>query len=272
MKLGSLSRRSASDSPRLHTGRMRSAALLLLTLPVLGVAQSRHTSPSLSGTITTSDGAPIPGAEIGLPELRRAVTSDSAGKFTFDSLPPGKFAVRVRRVGYRPVELAAVVDAGEAKTVRVALERGSQELPEVQVVGTQLKPIEYGWTTRYDDFFRRRSVGLGHFLTRTDIDKRRPFRTANLLEGIAGIRLRYYDLTPTGTGVEFQRCEQVSVWQDGRKLTTLDVAGDATRVLGELINQTIPSQIELVEVYTGPAEMPAEFLDNSCAAIVIWTR
>lgn len=33
-----------------------------------------------------------------------------------------------------------------------------------------------------------------------------------------------------------------------------------------------PAQVEMIEVYTGPAQMPAEFLDDSCAAIAIWTR
>jgi len=34
----------------------------------------------------------------------------------------------------------------------------------------------------------------------------------------------------------------------------------------------LPSQIEMIEVYREPAEMPAEFLDDSCAVIAIWTR
>jgi hypothetical protein len=37
------------------------------------------------------------------------------------------------------------------------------------------------------------------------------------------------------------------------------------------MNGSLPSQIELVEVYRGPAEMPPEFLPDECA-IVIWTR
>jgi hypothetical protein len=38
------------------------------------------------------------------------------------------------------------------------------------------------------------------------------------------------------------------------------------------LDDVLPSQIEAMEIFRGPAEMPAEFLDDSCAAIAIWTR
>lgn len=41
---------------------------------------------------------------------------------------------------------------------------------------------------------------------------------------------------------------------------------------GEMLQRILPSQIEMIEVYVGPAQMPAEALGNSCAAIMIWTR
>jgi hypothetical protein len=87
--------------------------------------------------------------------------------------------------------------------------------------------------------------------------------------GIAGIRLRFYHSGPGGTDVEFSRCPRVSVWIDGQKQRF--VAGTGLG-LGELLDRVLPSQIALMEVYRGPAEMPAESLDDSCAAVAIWTR
>jgi hypothetical protein len=43
-------------------------------------------------------------------------------------------------------------------------------------------------------------------------------------------------------------------------------------MIGAALDRLLPSQTELMELYRGPAEMPAEFLDDSCAAIVISTR
>jgi hypothetical protein len=42
--------------------------------------------------------------------------------------------------------------------------------------------------------------------------------------------------------------------------------------LGNLLERVLPSQIELMEVYKGASQIPAEFLDDSCAAVVMWTR
>jgi hypothetical protein len=177
--------------------------------------------------------------------------------------------VRVRRIGFNAQYLSASLQAGETKTVEIVLDPGTVELPELSVTARSVKPIEYAWTTRYDDFFRRRQTGFGVYLTREDIDKRKPFRTPNLLVGIAGIRLRFYHSGPGGTDVEFSRCPRVSVWIDGQKQRF--VAGTGLG-LGELLERVLPSQIALMEVYRGPAEMPAEFLDDSCAAVGIWTR
>ena len=33
-----------------------------------------------------------------------------------------------------------------------------------------------------------------------------------------------------------------------------------------------PLSVEAMEVYTGVAQIPAEFLEDACAVIVIWTR
>ena len=41
---------------------------------------------------------------------------------------------------------------------------------------------------------------------------------------------------------------------------------------GEMLDRLIPLQIEFIEVYSGPSQMPAEAVGNSCAAIMIWTR
>lgn len=45
-----------------------------------------------------------------------------------------------------------------------------------------------------------------------------------------------------------------------------------TAIVGEMLDRIDPTQIELMEVYQGPGIIPGEFLDDSCAVIVIWTR
>ena len=68
-----------------------------------------------------------------------------------------------------------------------------------------------------------------------------------------------------GESVEFTGCpaENVSVWVDGHKLT-----GEVQ----ELLPLITPLDLEAVEVYPRESSIPGEFRDNSCAAIVLWTR
>jgi hypothetical protein len=226
----------------------------------------------------TPAGNPIAEAEVVIVDAQTSALTDERGYFTL-GVSAGQHLVRIRRIGYRPQYLSATLEANQSLEVSVVLERGPHELPEIEVKASQAKPIEYGWTTKYDDFFRRRLVGLGHFFGRDDIEKRHPLRASTMLAGLPGIRLRFYHPGPSGTGVEFRQCGSVSVWVDGYKQRYPDLpvrrrglAAPGDAALGEILDRVLPSQIELMEVYLGSSEMPAEFLDDSCAAIAIWTR
>ncbi len=243
-----------------------------------------QTEPAeLRGVVTGVTGNPIEGVEILVVGPGLMATTDAAGQFAVRGIAEAQYVVRVRRIGYKAQQFGADLRGGTVKEVEIILETGAYELPEVAVTARALKPIEYGWTTRYDDFFRRRRVGLGYFFTRADIQRKSPYQTPNILAGIPGVHLRFRQLGPRGTDVEFIGCDRVSVWVDGWKLRP---DGDDTvvakrrgrkrvvmdAVTGSLLQRILPSQIELMEVYKGPASMPAEFIDDSCAAIAIWTR
>jgi hypothetical protein len=43
-------------------------------------------------------------------------------------------------------------------------------------------------------------------------------------------------------------------------------------IVGEMLSRVNPSDIELVEIFRGPGELPGEFNDGNCGAISIWTR
>lgn len=271
-------------SPRRLFLRLAASISLLAQYfdPVDLVAQN-PTTAKIVGRVASPAGNPIEGVEVSIPGTDFSTVTNDKGDFTLSGVPVGRHYVRVRRIGYNAQLLVADLMAGAEKAVVIALDRGAYELPELTVAAAAAKPIEYGWTTRYDDFFRRKRTGLGAFISRADIEKRKPFRTPNLLVGLAGIRLRFYEPGPFGTGVEFGRCSDVGVWVDGqRQYVARMVEGNSgsmisgragiSRALGELLERYIPSQIEMIEIYRGSSEMPAEFIDNTCAAIVIWTR
>jgi hypothetical protein len=45
-----------------------------------------------------------------------------------------------------------------------------------------------------------------------------------------------------------------------------------TGLVQEVLPLITPSDIETLEVYPRQSSIPPEFRDNSCAAIVMWTR
>ena len=251
-------------------------SLLCGLLRVPSAAGQAQKLSTVRGRITTASARPIGEAEIGVLGTSLASFSNDSGKFELRGIPPGERIIRVRKIGFKPLHLVAKLAAGQAQEIVIVLEPGAYELPNVEVTARAAKPIEYAWTTKYDDFLRRRSNGFGHYLTREQIERRHAFRTPNLLAGIPGIRLIFRHSGIGGTEVVFSRCGRVSVWIDGFQQRMSEIApsvGETTpSMLGEFLERLRPSEIEAVEVYAGPAEMPGEFLNDSCAAIVIWSR
>lgn len=91
------------------------AMLVLATLcapPV--VAQSRDTMPRLSGTITDTTGAALPGAAVDLlldGRVVRTATAGDDGRYVIEPPMPGDFTVRVRLSGFSAAETSVRVRA-----------------------------------------------------------------------------------------------------------------------------------------------------------------
>jgi hypothetical protein len=247
----------------------------------------------IRGWVGTPLEVPIAGAEVSVLGDSLVVLTDSAGNFVLRGVPLGEHVIRVRRIGFRAQYLAASLRAGERKEVTIALTPGVYELPELAVTARLAKPIEYGWTTKYDEFFRRKYVGLGRYISRQDIDKKAASHTSEILLGVPGVRVYFGAPGISSDEVKFRGCSQISVWVDGaevRPLRQVDppksgrggtIGQSAWRPqgesvgpaeVGEMLERIHPLQIEMIEVYTSPAGMQAEFLGNSCGAIAIWTR
>jgi iron complex outermembrane receptor protein len=102
---------------------------LLIACAVSLVAHSAHgqsTGNDSTGTIvgivvTKEGGVPLGYSVVSAPALNRERFTNIEGKFALADLPAGSVQLRVRHLGYSPVDLSVVVRAGQADTVRVAL-------------------------------------------------------------------------------------------------------------------------------------------------------
>jgi hypothetical protein len=242
---------------------LAAAALLLgLAAPLAGQAGTGI----VRGKVTDSLGIPVPLAEIVLLGTDLKAETDSDGLFRIVGVPKGVYPVIVRSIGWKPLFFFITMEAGNEFIGRIGLEPAPQRLPELTVQGGRFfKPPEYAFTTRYDDFFHRRRIRSGTFRTRNDPRFTYAINTGDLLQMIPGVRVSF---GAGGTSVEFSQCRgpgsKVAVWIDGARVMTNDH--------NEALQYLRPNDIEMIEVYRSPGQIPGEFLEDSCAAIVIWTR
>lgn len=246
--------------------RARAAAVLLLfgLTPLAAQAQSGV----FLGRVTDSLGTPVPNAVVALLGTGLQMLADSNGRFRFPVVPVGSHAVVARAIGWKPQLFMIRMEEGQEQTFQIGLERAPQFLPDLIAKGTVVeKPPEYAFTSRYDGFFHRRRVRAGTFRIR----HQSPWfesasHTADLLQGIPSVRV-----SSSGgiTTVAFLGCRggastKVAVWIDGSRVMTDDH--------NSALDYVSPADIEMIEVYRRGGQIPAEFLSDACAAIVIWTR
>src|SRR5215510_4099554 len=79
---------------------------LLLTLLIIssGFAQTQITTGTIQGTVTDSNGAVVPGANVEIKNLdtnfSKTLTTDEEGRFVALALPPGSYSVTVSKQGF----------------------------------------------------------------------------------------------------------------------------------------------------------------------------
>jgi len=240
----------------------------------------------ISGVVLDPLRHPIEGAEIRIVAGNASTLSGPDGAFRFSTSRSSEVLLQVRRPGFQ----SQLLTLHESWKGTVLLEPGTYQLPDVQVTARYAKPVRYAGTTKYDDYFRRRRQGLGEFIDREEIDRRNPIHTTDILEGRPGIKVMQSVMTST-TLVAFARCNEypprINVYVDGHKLIPINgvVAGrtqsafarsakdpEIAGMVGEMLSRVNPAEVELMEIFRGPGELPPDFNDGNCGAVVIWTR
>jgi hypothetical protein len=241
---------------------MRLTLVLLLWPAQLAAGQAPATAPtgSVAGQVFGKADRPLSGVEITGPSTAAAVYTDSTGRFRI-GLPAGDRHVTLRKLGYKPLSARVLVVAAAVTEVRLTLEPLPQEFDTVHVTA-RLYDMPPGTPPIMEDFYRRRKTGAGFYVTREDIDRHGSVRAA--LARAAGVRV----LTSGSghfLGVHIPRClssafggNRIAVFVDGQSVGTSWPGHD--------------DDIEAIEVYRGPATMPAEAVGNACAAVFVWTR
>ncbi|MHB8838201.1 MAG: carboxypeptidase-like regulatory domain-containing protein [Gemmatimonadaceae bacterium] len=121
----------------------------------------------LFGTVRNTIGVALSGVEVWLDGSRvHAVTSDSGG-FQFSAAPSGRVTVMARYAGFHPASKRVTLRPGDTKQVDLTLEG----IPDA--LDTVLVTARLDSAVRLREFWARRTIGIGIFMTRADIERRR---------------------------------------------------------------------------------------------------
>jgi hypothetical protein len=109
-----------------------------------------QTEGGISGTVTDSSGAAIPGATVTVTNTAtrgtRTTTTNGQGLYSFPALPPGSYELKVELQGFKTAEIRSFkVDVQQTVRVDVPLQVGALD-ETVTVVGQStlaLKPGDY---------------------------------------------------------------------------------------------------------------------------------
>ncbi len=247
-------------------------AVVLALLSARDLARAQELTPTIIfGTVRSAAGVALPKADVWVEGTdRRAVTND-LGEYRIDDAPNGHVRVAVRHFGFHPDSKRVSLVAGDTRQVRFILDGMMDELDTVLVTaGERSSP-------RLQEFWDRRANGMGVFLTRDQIVKRRAYRVSDLFEAMMGVRV-----LDGGTVISTRTLNA------GRRTTARTTANASPGACSMQyyvdgvfmtpgtfsLDELSPDMIEAVEIYRGPSEIPVRFRqrDTACGLIVIWTR
>ena len=102
---------------------------------------------TLTGTVTAeATGAPLPYSTVTVEPIGHERFTDQTGTFRYFAVPPGKYRIRIRQLGYTPIDTTMRLTAANADLV-FALVRVPSTLADVKVsapVRRCIVPDEYG--------------------------------------------------------------------------------------------------------------------------------
>jgi hypothetical protein len=220
-------------------------------------AESIRATGVVDGVVTDTSLTPVADATVSVVGMELRVVTGANGRFRVLSVPAGDYVLLVRRIGYEATTAKITVAARDTLRLSFALQPAVATLDTVNVAARSVSP-------RLAEFYERRKVGPGQFMTQDEIEKQNAVRASDLFGRFLGLRI-----TSDGRGAFSLRdtpahpCPVAAV-VDG-------IARDTN--FGSLPS---PKEIAAIEFFAGPSEIPLQYKTTRrntwCGLILIWTR
>lgn len=214
-----------------------SAILLTAVLCVTAAAQSA--TGSVSGTVTDTAGAAVSGAEVSLVHsqgLRRTSLTGADGKFAFENVTPGSYAISVTRPGFGQYTSAVQVKPENKKELSVELE---------------INPLSEEVTVTAEAGRVSDARGLAqpvNVVNEGEILERGTEVVAQVVDEEPGVNLQRTSPSLSAVFVRGLTGRNVAVYVDGVRYTTSAQRGG----VGTFFSLIEPSSLEAVEILRGP--------------------
>src|SRR5215472_9195931 len=126
--------------------KIRLPLLGLLLWMILTVAAVGQESATLTGTVTDSTGAAIPGAKIALRStehgIDRTTSSNAQGEWALPAVPPGAYDLTVNATGFKKYEARGVIlRVAQKARVDIAMQVGAAT-SEITVEGSTVARVD----------------------------------------------------------------------------------------------------------------------------------
>lgn len=271
--------------------RLLPALLLLLAAAPLAAQQVR-------GRVVDEGGQSVKAATVYLldGEGRRVAGThtDDEGTFALRVPREGSYRLRAQRIGYGQA-VTDTMEVGGRISLELTLRLSVRAVALAPLTITAQQPPRLPRLVSVG-FYRRQEQGQGTFFEREDIERQRPLQMSALVSQVSGVVVMSGGSLSAGDVVMMRGSHCLpSVWLDGRlaraggQLAEREWSGTEAAearlslfsrreprvrhhtTMDELIT---PNEVEAVEVYRGPSEVPAifAFMGGSCGAVVVWTQ
>jgi hypothetical protein len=235
---------------------------------LLGAAHAgaqEGTSALLVTATSQESGSPVPGARVSVVGTGIAGTTDARGTLRMVGVPAGVQTVEVRRLGYATRLKLVSLEPGRSSAVVFAL-----EVEAIPVAAIRVEAEARDWGAEYLEaagFDRRRKNGVGSFITRAELDRRKPTYLSDALRVVPGIRFQ-----PNGIRGDAYVTMARNAGGPG---CPIQYFVDGTLIgPGFNIDEIEARDVEGLEIYRGASQVPPEFnrRNAACGVIAVWTR
>jgi hypothetical protein len=240
------------------------AAVVFLIMGSSLTGQAQTIFGRISGTVTDSAGANIPGAEVTVTNLAtnlvRTATTDDNGFYTVTNLPVGAYSVGAVRTGFKRAEQSGVSLAADARlTIDLALDAGQvNETVQITSVAGETINTTSGEVARVIDSQQVQSLALNGR------------NYVQLLSLIPGVALTTDDQLELSTSLA---TNTQSVNGNRGQMTNMTVDGGTNLQSGSNASQINNVGLDFIqEVKVQTANFSAEYGRNSGAQVNVVTK